>query len=951
MTLLEDAPPRPDVDLDATAAAVPEPAPDALRPAFVVGAASLAALAAAWMLGGLFRGGATPRLIAIAGVAIGSVLALASTRFPRGAAAHYLVVPVSAIVGAALVAPSATGGTANLPGLVQEALRAGGLLQPPVAFEPGWRFILVVLLAVVTSASVSAALTLRRPRLAVALPAPVVLGGALLQPDGAEQLASLVAGALLLGAMALAFGADLPSGESARGTFEVRRLARGGLLLLVVVGAMVGLSRAGFLFPEPDAEPVVPPQRPQSPPPEPDRVLFAIESERPGPWRVGVLDGYDGAAFLLPPLDPERFVDIEASRSAAPIASVDAGVGPATTVRFRAVDLRGGTLPGPPQPVAVRSPKDAQYDPRTQVLRLPSGRPPKDFTYEVTTPPLPDAAALASATPAPSEIVTEFTAAPPAPNEVVELLTQAPTSNAFDRLQFVRQRLYNSITAAGAGRPGEVTPAVVGSMFGPGAEATPYEITAAEVLLARWAGVPARIGFGFYGGDLAEGSSTIRTFRPRHGAAWLEAYFEGHGWVPLVGTPPKAKASLSDEEKRDDPNVTASQELAVVVYVPVELETVELLYQRVRRWAELALPLLALIGLVAAAWPFGVKALRRWRRLRWSRERGPAGRIWAAYADLRDRATDLNIGRPGLAPLEFLTVVAADEEHEELAWLVTRTMWGDLRRAVDDEDAAAAEEMSASVARRIARAQPASNRLAAAVSRASLRDPFDPALPGAGAVAAPPRPASERRAVLASARAHPRRVWQRHLARVLSPARRLARPRSALIASAVVVALVGPAFVPTPTPARAATPVALPEILPSTTLGYDLVREAELEDSFSAPGAAALVAEGRVYTIRKGSFIAGSFQVAVLREDVDGRDRAVQQQIESSLQTGAFTTRRYGPVRLRTLQKAEQVLWVWFPPDRNVVELVVLRADVEDGPELVRELVRQQLELPLVAPR
>ena len=36
-------------------------------------------------------------------------------------------------------------------------------------------------------------------------------------------------------------------------------------------------------------------------------------------------------------------------------------------------------------------------------------------------------------------------------------------------------------------------------MFKEGATATPYEIVAAEALLARWAGVPARIGFGFDG--------------------------------------------------------------------------------------------------------------------------------------------------------------------------------------------------------------------------------------------------------------------------------------------------------------------------------------------------------------------------------------------------------------------------------------------------------------------
>ena len=45
------------------------------------------------------------------------------------------------------------------------------------------------------------------------------------------------------------------------------------------------------------------------------------------------------------------------------------------------------------------------------------------------------------------------------------------------------------------------------------------------------------------------------------------------------------------------------------------------------------------------------------------------------------------------------------------------------------------------------------------------------------------------------------------------------------------------------------------------------------------------------------------------------------------------------------------MLWVWFPPDRNVVELLVLRADVPDGDALVREVVRRQLELPLEVPQ
>lgn len=960
MTILDDRPLSPSdddpvVDEASTAAATSDAAEDRsdelaeLRPIFVVGAAALAALAAAWMVGGLFRGGFTPRGIAAAGVALGVGIAYLSTRFPRGAVLQYAVVPAAAVLGAVFVAPSATGGTANLPGLVQEALRSGGLLQPPVPFEPGWRFILVMLLAVLSSAAVGFALSLRRPRLAVALPAPIVLGGALLQPEGTEVIASAVAGALLMGGMALAYGADLPRGEGASGTFEVRRLGRGAALMAVLIAAMALLSQAGFLFPEPEAEPVVPPRRPPQAPPEPDRVLFSVESTRPGPWRVGVLDGYDGEAFLLPPLDPERFVEVP-RRGGGQIPGVIPAAGETESVTFTIADVRGGTLPGPAAPVAVEAGKDVEYDPRTGVLRLPTGRPPEGFRYSITTPVSPDAKALSSAPPPAAEIETEFTAVPPPPNEVVTLLDSAPTTNDFDRLQYVRQQLYLNVVAAGAGRPDEVTPARVGEMLTPGAEASPYEITAAEVLIARWAGIPSRLGFGFYGGEDAPGgeatSTATKDFRPKHGAAWLEAYFEGIGWVPLVGTPPKAKASLSDEEKRDDPAVSASQELALVVYVPVELETIELFYQRARAWASVALPLLALFGLLGAGWPIAAKALSRSRRHRWAVDRGPTARIWVAYADLRERAHDLNIGRVGLSPLEFVAKVAPDEEHEELAWLVTRAVWGDLRRDVNDEDAVAAEELSRSVRARLTRAQPVVNRVAAFVSRASLREPFDPALPRVAVGGA----TSDVPVVRAPRRAVPRDFRWRLMAPVRL-GRRLARPRTAAVSLAVLVAVVAPALVPPPQPARAETPVELPEILPETALGYEFIREERLEASFAEPGDLALVSGGRVFTIRKGTVVAGSFQVAVLREDVDGRDRGVQAQIESTLQTGGFTTRRFGTVRLRTLRKAEQVLYVWFPPDRNVIELFVLRADVADGEQLVREVVRQQLELPLEAPQ
>jgi transglutaminase-like putative cysteine protease len=884
-----------------------------IKEGLVVGAAALASLAAAVLATSLFRGSA-PKAIALAGVALGAGLSWLATRLERGAALQYLVLPIAAVVGAILVAPAATGGTANLPGLVSDALRSGGLLQPPVAFEPGWRFLLVVLFAVMTSTAIGVSLTLRRPRLAVAVPLPVLVAAALLQPKGHELGPSLVAGVLAIGGLALAYGADLPTGEGTAARFESRRLLRGGALLLALVVAVIGISRAGFLFPTPDRQPVVPPRRPPIPPPEPDRELFATSTEAPGPFRVGVLDGYDGRALLLPPIDPARLRDVPPTGALPGIAPPPPPAPGAAPVRitFRISDLRGGTVPVVPGATVVRAPKKVQYDPRTEVVRLPSGRPPKDFRYDVEALPSPDGRALTATGPPPAALVKDFAAVPPPPNEVVTLLATAPTAT-FDRLQYVRQALYTHVVAAGAGRPVDVTPARVAEMLHDGTEASPFEISTAEVLLARWAGVPARLGFGFYGGEPVPGGG--RSFHPKHGAAWLEAYFTDYGWIPLVGTPPRAKASLGNEDKNDNPFVSATKDLALVVYVPVRRQNIELLYQRVRAWAAIALPSLALLLAVATSWPLAAKVVRRRRRERWAREHGPTGRIWAAYCELRDRAHDLNIRDPFVPPLEFVGAVAPDEEHEELAWLVTRAVWGDLRRDITDADAQAAEEMARSVARRLAGAQTAINRVAASFARASLRHPFSAELPG---VVIGDDESSRRGRVL----------------------------RAGVIAVAAIV-VIAPLAIPRRPPPSTELAVAIPEsVVPDRLMGRSIERETALEDSYAKPLGDSLALGGQVYTVRRGTVVEGSFQVALLRPEIDLSKAPLQREVESTLQSGAFRTRHFGPVRIRELALPEQHVYVWFPPTHNVVEIFVLRADVDDADALVRAVIGRQLQLP-----
>jgi hypothetical protein len=76
----------------------------------------------------------------------------------------------------------------------------------------------------------------------------------------------------------------------------------------------------------------------------------------------------------------------------------------------------------------------------------------------------------------------------------------------------------------------------------------------------------------------------------------------------------------------------------------------------------------------------------------------------------------------------YLDRFVEDPEHTELAWLVTRCLWGDLQSSLSDEHATMAEELSRALRRRLAQAHPAPVRAIGVVSRLSLRHPYAPEL-------------------------------------------------------------------------------------------------------------------------------------------------------------------------------------------------------------------------------
>lgn len=906
------APERPDVSSQQTSPVDDRPPLRLTRSRYLVSgiAAFLASSAAAWMAGGLFRS-PYARLVGIVGVLIGVGVVMASYVSRRPAVVQYLVVPIATLAGIALVLPDASGGNSNLVGLIGEAITAGGLKQPPIPFDPGWRFILVVVFALVGAASASTATGFTRAKLAVLVPVPVMMATALVQPRSSEIISTTVAIALMFAAQSLTYGNELADAGASTATFEVRRLARGGAMLVLLVVAVVGISRADFLFPDTAKDQIIPPQRPKAQPLSVDRILFTAISARPGPWRLGVLDTFDGRGWLMPAFDSGRLVTISGA-APIPVEGINTDAGRQKTT-FEVEDIGGHVMPSLANPLSLkgaRTPID--YDPVTQVLRLNERRAFRGLTYTIESPVPPGGNVLAEA-PAPPESMSVFTSAPPAPNEVVVLLNEAP-ENLWERLQFVRGRFYEKVVAAGAGSPRDVPPARVVELL-KGTEGSPFEITAAEALLARWAGVPSRIGYGYYSGERK--AADRFEVHPKHGATWIEVYFQGHGWIPIVGVPPRARASLDDAKQNQDPNVLPTDELALVVFVPVRLSSVRLIYVAVRYWLSLVVPIA--IGLALIWWlvPFVAKSARRYVRKRWAHRRGVQERVAVAYAEFRDGCSDLNIGRSIDTPLDFCTRVQNDDEHQELAWLVTRALWGDLRRDLRPSDADNAEELSGSVSRRIRVAQPSITRLLSIGSRTSLRSPYSHEIPNLW-------PAWSGK-----------RALRRRVGKVLRT--NLRRIRRLLPTQLMIIALLGGCGSSATTTRDGLLP---DRLAPSELLGYELRHEPDADKAFGKAGGDSLVNVGRVFTIRHEDTIEGSIQIASFRREARDREREVREGLLRSIGTGHFGVTRLGQERVWVLKSSEQKMLLWFAPGGSYYQLMVTRSAFESADQLFEQLLR-----------
>jgi hypothetical protein len=841
-----------------------------------------------------------------------------------------LALPLAALVGVGLVIPSAAG--TSVPQLVVDAVKAGGLSQPPAPFDPGWRLLLIVLTCSIAVAAATAALATNRARLAVFLPAPVVAAGVLIQPPGKELLSVAPSLALLVGALAVAFGGELSRDSETGARFESRRLGKAAGLVVVIVAAVVGLSQLGFLYPPTPDSTVIPPKRPQTPPPvTSDDVLFTVKQLQPTPLRLGVLDVYDGTAWLTPPYDPKRYVAADMDPLPAFAPDRKSGVTPVATPKKTVTVEITVAKPGPAREVpdvtgtvsVSGAPKGSQYDPRAQTLRLP-GHAERGTHYTVTAAAPPDAGALAAAKIADSRL-KPFVTVPPAPPAVQALLDAAPKGLApYERLQFVRTKFYSKITAAGPGNPVDLPPARVDA-FLTGTPATPYEITASEVLLARWAGIPARIGYGYYNPDAKPGKGSAVDVRPSDGAMWLEAWFDNTGWTPILGKPPKAQSSLDNQKKKNDKQILSNGEITAQLYIPIRQEGLSLLYTIVQFW----LARVAVVGgIVFFFWillPGMIKAYRRNLRRRWADRLGAREQLAVAYAEIRDRAIDFNIGHPTLTPLEFLDVVEPDEDHRQLAWLVTRGLWGDLRRDLRPQDVEAANDLARSLYRRLVNGQPFLTRVVAFGSRVSLRDPWDATLPN---------PYWSRSPVDVAL------GWTRDAGRA---ARRALRPRMIPLLSRSSAVLVVCAFLMSgcvqqlDLSAGAKGVAALP-VVPAKVGAFRFERSSLADAQFTHYKDIALIQRYGFYVVRQDGVAVGTLQTASFKSGLRSENRKVREGVLSSL-GGSPQVTRVGGELFYTVTVNDLRLVVWFPRNGLTYQLLAATKDLANPTDLFVRLI------------
>jgi hypothetical protein len=139
-------------------------------------------------------------------------------------------------------------------------------------------------------------------------------------------------------------------------------------------------------------------------------------------------------------------------------------------------------------------------------------------------------------------------------------------------------------------------------------------------------------------------------------------------------------------------------------------------------------------------------------------------------------------------------------------------------------------------------------------------------------------------------------------------------------------------------PARVSDELA-PKILGD---GITVSEYAPARQRFARAGASSLVADGRVWAIRKGQTLVGTLQASTVKNDVDLTKATDRKQVIDGVMTGSrYDTIYVGHLKVLSSSAADHTLYLWFGDD--LFEVLQVKAGKVAPDDIAGDILEYQI--------
>lgn len=114
----------------------------------------------------------------------------------------------------------------------------------------------------------------------------------------------------------------------------------------------------------------------------------------------------------------------------------------------------------------------------------------------------------------------------------------------------------------------------------------------------------------------------------------------------------------------------------------------------------------------------------------------------------------------------------------------------------------------------------------------------------------------------------------------------------------------------------------------------------ETRAAFSNAGDESLVADGRLWEIRKGARLVGALQISTVKDKVDLGEARRRDAIVTEVLIGAYDRIRVGGVEVYTSAANDKVVYLWF--GERLFEVLQLKGDELEHEQVLADVIEHQ---------